>query len=242
MLRGFWNLFSCSILVSILLVLGNYESVVAQREGSSRQLSSGSGIREFLRKPGIATYEGPRLYPDGSTAKVTRTAYPPEWKREKGREYLVGTYKIETKTKLGLQLREVTVRYEVTSGHIAVVSIDVTRRGIPQVKSKIRFDPPRIVLQSPLREGEKWEQSIIVTSQKDDGPSQTRTVHTSFVVRGEETIHTPAGKFRTWRIEHTDGRTKVTYWWAKGRAVIKQQEEGQSNTWYELVEFKEPEN
>ncbi|MFQ5929416.1 MAG: hypothetical protein ACE5K9_06060 [Candidatus Methylomirabilales bacterium] len=244
MLRDFWSLFSSLVLVSMALVLANYESVVAKHDGFLQKLSplliSDSDLRDFLPKAGSTyRYEGTIVYRDGTKSKFTRTVQL-DWRREKGRDYLVRTSKDEERASFGLRLTDVTKMYEVASAHVAVVSIDVTRRGIPQVKFKFRNDPPLVSLQWPLREGEKWEQTILVTTEKDDGPSTTQTLNVSSVVRGKETIHTSAGKFSAWRIEGTIGKVQFTSWWANGW-IIKWQNDGPPKIESgELVEFKEP--
>lgn len=242
MIRGSWNLFSCFILTSIILVFANYGCVTAQREGSSRQRGSGSGLRDFLpTASGIAQYEGTRIYPDGSISKITHTSYLTRI-IEKGREYLVRTYEEEENTALGLQLNEVITVYAVTSSYIAVVSANITKRGvIAQLKEKMTYDPPWVLLQWPLREGEKWEQNSLIRMERDTEPLKAVRNTISSVVRGEETIQTPVGKFRTWRIEHTvrEDKEKFISWWAKGRWIVKWQSEGRENTSVELVEFKE---
>jgi hypothetical protein len=242
MLSGSWNLFRRFILVSLVLVLTNYGCVVAQREGSSRQASSGPGLWDFLPKaPTIAKYEGTRVYPDGSTSKITHTSYLIRIS-EKGSEHLVRTYEEEEKTVLGPQLNEVTTVYEVTSGHIALVSANITKRGvIAQLKERIIYDPPWVLLQWPLRKGDTWEQKVLFRVETETAPEEV-PAHISSVVRGEEIIHTSVGKVRTWRIEQTvrEDKEKFIYWWARGRWLVKWQSEGRENTSLEIVEFKEP--
>ncbi|MFQ5989898.1 MAG: hypothetical protein ACE5K9_08285 [Candidatus Methylomirabilales bacterium] len=212
-----------------------------QREESSHQFSSVSGLWDFLPKASsIAKYEGTRVYPDGSTSKITHTSYLTRI-REKGREYLVRTYEEEEKTARGLQLNEVTTVYEVTSGHIAVVSANITEQGvIAQFKGKMIYEPPWVLLQWPLRQGDRWKQSSLFRMEKDL-KSLKAPRNISSVIRGEETTHTPAGMFHTWRIEQNvrEDKEKFTYWWAKGRWIVKWQSKGRENTLLEIVEFKE---
>ena len=242
MLRGSWNLFRRFILVSLVLVLTNYGCVVAQREGSSRQVTSGPGLWDFLPKaPTIAMYEGTRVYPDGSTSHITHTSYLIRIS-EKGSETLVRTYEEEEKTALGPQLNEVTTVYEVTSGHIALVSANITKRGvIAQRKERIIYNPPWVLLQWPLRKGDTWEQKVLFRVETERAPEEV-PAHISSVVRGEEIIHTSIGKVRTWRIEQIvrEDKEKFIYWWARGRWLVKWQSEGRENTSLEIVEFKEP--
>ena len=229
MVRDFWRLFNCLILVLMILVLANHES------------AEGAGLRDFLPKVGtVFRYEGTKVYRDGTKSNFTLTVQI-DWRREKGRDYLVRTSKEVETVPFGLRLTEVIRMYEVTSGYIALVSIDVTRGGIPQVKSRIRLNPPQVLLQWPLREGKKWEQSILRTTEKDDGPSQTITLNWSFVARGEEAIQTPAGKFNAWRIEATFGKSQVNSWWANGWIISWQGDGPNISVSAELVEFKEPE-
>ncbi len=230
MLRDFWSLFSSLVLVSMVLVLANHES------------AEGAGLRDFLPKAGtVFRYEGTKAYRDGTKSKFTLTVQI-DWRREKGRDSLVRTSKEEERASFGLRLTEEIRMYEVTSGHVALVSRDVKTGGVPQVKSRFRYNPPLVTLQWPLREGKKWEQSIHFTKGKDDGPSQTGTMNISSVARGEEAIQTPAGKFNAWRIEQTIGKVQYTLWWAKGW-IISVQYDGPNKSWSgELVEFKEPEN
>jgi hypothetical protein len=228
MLSGSWNLFRRFILVSLVLVLTNYGCVVAQRQGSSRQVSSGPGLWDFLPKaPTIAKYEGTRVYPDGSTSQITHTSYLIRIS-EKGSEHLVRTYEEEEKTALGPQLNEVS--------HIALVSANITKRGvIAQLKERIIYNPPWVLMQWPLRKGDTWEQKVLFRV-------ETETAHISSVVRGEEIIHTSVGKVRTWRIEQTvrEDKEKFIYWWTRGKWLVKWQSEGRENTSLEIVEFKEP--
>lgn len=229
------------ILVPMVLMFAHYGCVVAQREGSSRELSTGSALRDFLPKaPSIATYEGTRVYTDGTTSKITHTSYLIRISEE-GREHLVRTYEEEEQTAVGLRWNEATTVYEVTSGHIAVVSANMTKRGgIAPHKARMIYDPPWILLQWPLRAGERWNQSVLSRIETERSPEEI-PVNISSVVRGEETIHTPAGMFRTWRIEQTitEDKEKFTYWWAKGRWLVKWKSEGPENASLEMVDFKE---
>ena len=98
MLSGSWNLFRRFILVSMILVLINYGCTLPQRKGSSRPVSSGPGLWNFLPKaPTIAKYEGTRVYPDGYTSKITHTSYLIRIS-EQGSDQLVRTYEEEEKT------------------------------------------------------------------------------------------------------------------------------------------------
>lgn len=228
--------------VPMVLMFANHGCVVAQHEGSSRELSpGGSALRNFLPKaPSIAKYEGTRVYADGSRSKITHTSYLIRISEE-GREHLVRTYEEEEKTAVGLQLNEATTVYEVTSGHIAVVSANMTKRGVMAPhKGRMIYDPPWILLQWPLRAGERWNQSVLSRIETERSPEEI-PVNISSIVRGEETIHTPAGMFRTWRIEQTirEDKEKFTYWWAKGRWLVKWKSEGRENASLEMVDFKE---
>ena len=225
----------------MVLVLAASGCVAAQHQGSSRHTSTVSGLWDFLPKASsIAKYEGTRVYPDGSTSSITHTSYLTRI-NEKGREYLVRTYEEEEKTARGVQLNEVTTVYEVTSGHIAVVSAHITEQGvIGQFKGRMIYDPPWVLLQWPLREGNKWKQSSLFRMERDLNSLKTPR-NISSVIRGEETAHTPAGKFHTWRIEQTvrEDKEKFTYWWAKGRWIVKWQSKGRENTSLEIVDFKQ---
>ena len=234
---------TCFILAPMVLMFATCGCVGAHHEGSSRELSTGSTLRDFLPKaPSIAKYEGTRVYADGSTSKITHTSYLIRISEE-GREHLVRTYEEEEETAVGLQSTEATTVYEVASGHIAVVSANMTKRGaMAPHEGRTIYDPPWILLRWPLRTGERWEQSVLsrIETEREKWPKEV-PVNISSVVRGEETIHTPAGTFRTWRIEQTvtEDQEKFTYWWAKGRWLVKWRSEGRENSSLEVVDFKE---
>ena len=215
---------------------------------SNHQGAEAAGLRDFLPKAGsIVKYEEIRTYKDKTSSKITDTLYF-DWMREKDKEYFVRTSKGEEKaTVLGsefLQVNESTIVMEVTLDHLATVSSHGKRRGaIQNIVYKAVNSPPLIVWQWPFTDGMKWDQEFNTRWEVRDKPPRVLSRTLSHVVTGPETIYTPAGKFRAWRIESTEKGIRMIAWWASGRWQVKWQVDGpRYSSSGELVEFKEPEN
>ncbi len=205
---------------------------------------SGSGLRDFLPKAGsIAKYKGLRVYKDGRRTKFTKTVHL-DWRREKGKDYFVSTSRQEEKASgsgsEAFQVTELTVVMELKSDHLVWVSGSMRKQGLENIEYETTFDPPLVLLKWPLEKGEKWDQSYQIRVDQTGSPPQMGTGRSLVTVRGEDRMGTPAGVFRTWRIDKTTGNQQVTGWWAKGKWEVKWHVDGPVREKGQLVEFKEP--
>lgn len=81
--------------------------------------------------------------------------------------------------------------------------------------SLVRFDPPQIMVATPLKTGTKW---------KFDGKIGDKKVTQQYEITGEEDVEVPAGKFRAWLI-HCDqtapAAATIDRWFVPGTGFVK---------------------
>lgn len=244
----------------------------AEPQGSAQEVArcadeaNGRGsLRDFLPAAGsIATYKGTVVRrersPEGfmdylydrllgkETTSTFEGTVSHDWRSGKGGEYYITTFEEREKVLLkgseALQLTERATEYEVTCNQLARRSYRGKTSGPRgQSESVSSYDPPEIRLLWPLTKG-SMEQSYRRNSQPKGGTPRTAGIGCTIIFKGEETIHTPAGDFRAWRVEKgcSIGLYRTT-WWAKGIGVVKWQANlhtpsmSQSG---ELVDFKQP--
>ena len=243
----------------------------AQEVARCADEANGMGsLRDFLPAAGsIATYKGTTVYREHSSegfmdslrrllGKETTSTFEGtishDWRSEKGGEYYIATYKEREKGLLrgseALQLIERADNYEVTCHQLSLRSIREKASGPRRQSDSVSsYDPPQVRLLWPPTKRRSVKQTYRENFQPKEGTPRTTERSCTIIFKGEETIHTPAGDFRAWRVEEgcRMPRSYRTTWLAKGRGVVK----WQADSWQpdshtpsksvsgELVDFKQ---
>lgn len=243
----------------------------AEPQGSAQEVArcadeaNGIGsLRDFLPAAGsIATYKGTTVRREHSSegftgylrrllGKETTSTFEfttsHDWRSGKGGEYYITTYEGREKVLLrgseALQLTERADEYEVTCNQLARRSRRLKTSGPRGQRDYVSsYDPPEVRLLWPLRKG-SMEQAYRENIEPKGGTPQTTVWGCTIIFKGEETIHTPAGDFRAWRVEKGCAPgLYVTTWLAKGIGAVKWQVDVHTPSIShsaELVDFKQP--
>ena len=210
-------------------------------------------LRDFLPPAGsIATYKGTTVRRERSsegfmdslrrlvgqeTQETTSTfeeTVSYNWRSERDGEYYIATNEHRERLLLSgseaLQLTKRADNYEVTCDQLARRTMRVEESGPRRQRDAVTsYDPPQVRLLWPLTERRSTQQTTKENVQPQGGTPRTTERTCTILFKGDETIHTPAGDFRAWRIEKgcRMPRSYKTTWWAKGIGVVK----WQTNSW-----------